>query len=238
MIRNESCFYSECFTFRYNDGIERELPASNTGIKRIALMEIPTNTPPFSTTGYKSINCQHGEFSSATSIAGSIDIGCMSGPFITPKKQPAFSNLSDLFSTPSLLEEEFDESIFEEIDAICEHQSAAKAEEDHLNFKVNMEGQQNDNNISNDHIATLPLTTNENVRAESAVDTRNCFGLKEEDLCTLGDKQSGNMPDEYSKYLQSLNDKQREAACSDISIPLMIVAGPGSGKVSYYHEFS
>lgn len=195
------------YPHEYDDGIERELPASNTGIKRIALMEIPTNTPPFSTTGYKSINCQHGDFSSARSVAGSIDIGCMSGPFITPIKQPAFSNLSDPFLTPSLLDEDFDESIFEEIDAIREHQSAAKAEEEEdLNVKVNME--------------------------ESAVDTRNYFGLKEEDLCTLGDKQSGNMPDEYSKYLQSLNDKQREAACSGISIPLMIVAGPGSGKTS------
>ncbi|KAA3454352.1 ATP-dependent DNA helicase SRS2-like protein isoform X1 [Gossypium australe] len=225
------------YPHEYNDGIERELPASDTGIKRIALMEIPTNTPPFSTTGYKSINCQHGDFSSARSVAGSIDIGCISGPFITPIKQPAFSNLSDPFLTPSLLDEDFDESIFEEIDAICEHQSAAKAEEEEedeedLNVKVNMEGQQNDNKNRNDHTATLLFTMNENVRAESAVDTRNYFGLKEEDLCTLGDKQSGNMPDEYSKYLQSLNDKQREAACSDISIPLMIVAGPGSGKTS------
>ncbi|PPD73182.1 hypothetical protein GOBAR_DD29887 [Gossypium barbadense] len=194
------------YPHEYNDGIERELPASNTGIKRIALMEMPTNTPRFSTTGYKSINRQHGDFSSARSVAGAIDIGCMSGPFMTPIKQPAFSNLSDPFLTPSLLDEDFDESIFEEIDAICEHQ--------------------------NDRTATLLFTMNENVRAESAVDTRNYFGLKEEDLCTLGDKQSGNMPDEYSRYLQSLNDKQREAACSDISIPLMIVAGPGSGKTS------
>ncbi|CAN6705458.1 unnamed protein product [Malus baccata var. baccata] len=41
-----------------------------------------------------------------------------------------------------------------------------------------------------------------------------------------------NMPDEYLKYLLSLNERQREAACSDISVPLMIVAGPGSGKTS------
>ncbi|KAK9913952.1 hypothetical protein M0R45_037751 [Rubus argutus] len=41
-----------------------------------------------------------------------------------------------------------------------------------------------------------------------------------------------SMPDEYSKYLQSLNDRQREAACSDIATPLMIAAGPGSGKTS------
>jgi hypothetical protein len=39
------------------------------------------------------------------------------------------------------------------------------------------------------------------------------------------------MPEEYSKYLESLNERQREAACTDVSTPLMIVAGPGSGKV-------
>jgi hypothetical protein len=39
------------------------------------------------------------------------------------------------------------------------------------------------------------------------------------------------MPEKYSEYIKSLNEKQREAACNDVSIPLMIVAGPGSGKV-------
>ena len=42
---------------------------------------------------------------------------------------------------------------------------------------------------------------------------------------------SGSLPEAYSKYMESLNEKQREAACSDISVPLMIIAGPGSGKV-------
>ncbi|XP_072983888.1 ATP-dependent DNA helicase SRS2-like protein At4g25120 [Typha latifolia] len=42
----------------------------------------------------------------------------------------------------------------------------------------------------------------------------------------------GSVPDKYCDYLSSLNDVQREAACSDISVPLMIVAGPGSGKTS------
>ncbi|XP_075111265.1 ATP-dependent DNA helicase SRS2-like protein At4g25120 [Nicotiana tabacum] len=41
-----------------------------------------------------------------------------------------------------------------------------------------------------------------------------------------------NMPEDYIKYVESLNDRQQEAACSDISIPLIIVAGPGSGKTS------
>ncbi|PKI54564.1 hypothetical protein CRG98_025078 [Punica granatum] len=40
------------------------------------------------------------------------------------------------------------------------------------------------------------------------------------------------MPKDYSKYLDSLNERQREAAFSDIATPLMIVAGPGSGKTS------
>lgn len=41
-----------------------------------------------------------------------------------------------------------------------------------------------------------------------------------------------SMPKKYYDYLQSLNEAQREAACSNISVPLMIVAGPGSGKTS------
>uniref|UniRef100_A0A0D9WZ01 DNA 3'-5' helicase n=1 Tax=Leersia perrieri TaxID=77586 RepID=A0A0D9WZ01_9ORYZ len=44
------------------------------------------------------------------------------------------------------------------------------------------------------------------------------------------EENEGCIPKKYYEYLQSLNDKQREAACSDVTIPLMIVAGPGSGK--------
>ncbi|XP_078148491.1 P-loop containing nucleoside triphosphate hydrolases superfamily protein [Carex rostrata] len=40
------------------------------------------------------------------------------------------------------------------------------------------------------------------------------------------------MPEKYKEYFKSLNDKQREAACNDVSVPLMIAAGPGSGKTS------
>jgi hypothetical protein len=38
-------------------------------------------------------------------------------------------------------------------------------------------------------------------------------------------------PKKYYEYLHSLNDRQKEAACNDVAVPLMIVAGPGSGKV-------
>ncbi|PIA28520.1 hypothetical protein AQUCO_04200124v1 [Aquilegia coerulea] len=43
---------------------------------------------------------------------------------------------------------------------------------------------------------------------------------------------TAGFPKAYSDYLQSLNGQQKEAACTDISTPLMIVAGPGSGKTS------
>ncbi|XP_040382180.1 ATP-dependent DNA helicase SRS2-like protein At4g25120 isoform X2 [Oryza brachyantha] len=46
------------------------------------------------------------------------------------------------------------------------------------------------------------------------------------------EETEGCVPKKYYEYLQSLNDRQREAACSDVTIPLMIVAGPGSGKTS------
>uniref|UniRef100_A0A0E0AJV9 DNA 3'-5' helicase n=1 Tax=Oryza glumipatula TaxID=40148 RepID=A0A0E0AJV9_9ORYZ len=46
------------------------------------------------------------------------------------------------------------------------------------------------------------------------------------------EENEGCVPKKYYEYLQSLNDRQREAACSDVTIPLMIVAGPGSGKTS------
>ncbi|CAN6211702.1 unnamed protein product [Urochloa humidicola] len=46
------------------------------------------------------------------------------------------------------------------------------------------------------------------------------------------EEDEGCAPKKYYEYLHSLNDRQREAACSDVAVPLMIVAGPGSGKTS------
>ncbi|KAL6862165.1 hypothetical protein ACP4OV_016814 [Aristida adscensionis] len=46
------------------------------------------------------------------------------------------------------------------------------------------------------------------------------------------EEDEGCAPRKYYEYLHSLNDRQREAACSDVAVPLMIVAGPGSGKTS------
>ncbi|XP_020577540.1 ATP-dependent DNA helicase SRS2-like protein At4g25120 isoform X2 [Phalaenopsis equestris] len=54
----------------------------------------------------------------------------------------------------------------------------------------------------------------------------------EESSSFIEDVRCDEMPKKYHDYFQSLNDAQREAACSNISVPLMIVAGPGSGKTS------
>jgi hypothetical protein len=59
----------------------------------------------------------------------------------------------------------------------------------------------------------------------AAKDQEKLQGIEHE----IQDKECA--PSKYYEYLHSLNDRQREAACSDVNVPLMIVAGPGSGKV-------
>ncbi|KAM3682876.1 hypothetical protein ACB098_12G104400 [Castanea mollissima] len=123
------------------------------------------------------------------------------------KQQECF-DLIDSVSMTSTLDDDFDESILEEIDALCEQKSAAKAEGQVLSCDIDP-GSHHDGNSDGGLSASLESVTG----YESTIET-------------------GNMPEEYSKYLQSLNDRQREAACNDVSVPLMIVAGPGSGKTS------
>ncbi|KAF3774642.1 ATP-dependent DNA helicase SRS2-like protein [Nymphaea thermarum] len=50
-----------------------------------------------------------------------------------------------------------------------------------------------------------------------------------EEPCFMAN-QNQSTDDSFSRYFQTLNDMQREAATSNITVPLMIVAGPGSGK--------
>ncbi|PQM39468.1 ATP-dependent DNA helicase SRS2-like protein [Prunus yedoensis var. nudiflora] len=99
-------------------------------------------------------------------------------------------------------EDDFDASILQEIDALIEQKPSVEIHHDDI--------ESCDGDAST--ASVLP------VNADNQTDSIN-HGLP-------------NMPDENLKYLLSLNERQREAACSDISIPLMIVAGPGSGKTS------
>ncbi|CAM8908704.1 unnamed protein product [Rhodiola kirilowii] len=125
--------------------------------------------------------------------------------FKPQEKQPLNSTCSSSASiTHCLLDDDLDESIFEEIDALCER---------------NMGGVTtrcvSDVNISNMEV----ISPGKKPQLDELPDI-------------LKEMEKRNMPKDYLHYLLSLNDRQQEAACSDISIPLMIVAGPGSGKTS------
>ncbi|WOL07152.1 ATP-dependent DNA helicase SRS2-like protein [Canna indica] len=112
----------------------------------------------------------------------------------------------DLVVSPvrCVLDEDLDEAFLHEVDAICEHRSTAKERP------------------SQDKAPERCAVTDVNEELSSGWQG----GLFE-------DAGDGTLQlQKYQDYLKSLNDAQREAACSNISMPLMIVAGPGSGKTS------
>ncbi|RXH94807.1 hypothetical protein DVH24_024491 [Malus domestica] len=183
-----------------------QTPAQLNRVQRTPLAELPMNTPPpISASRY---NLARGEYGSS-SCSGSLSISRIessvskSDSFITPIRQPHFPTSFSSFSAPGIIgDDDFDESILQEIDALIEQKPSVDIQRDDIGSCG-----------SDVSAASAPPLSSENQR-----DSVN-HGLP-------------NMPDEYSKYLLSLNERQREAACSDISVPLMIVAGPGSGKTS------
>ncbi|PSS33225.1 ATP-dependent DNA helicase SRS2-like protein [Actinidia chinensis var. chinensis] len=151
--------------------------------------------------------------------------------FIAPVRQLHFSALSKSSSVSSVLDEDFDESILQEIDAVCEQKAVVKSDREDCSDNFLMEIQSLEAN-SMEHKTNLSSVFPDLLKAEgtsSSSKDQECGvrGLRNSEAA-----QNVNMPEEYVKYMDSLNDRQREAACSDISIPLMIVAGPGSGKTS------
>ncbi|XP_031095692.1 ATP-dependent DNA helicase SRS2-like protein At4g25120 isoform X1 [Ipomoea triloba] len=186
---------------------------------------------------------------------------------ITPVRQPCFSNLSGPYLLSSMLGDDFDESILEDIDALCEHKSAESAKrekpcnnqeenqhahksigKDNLGAKVNA-----DESTMVERILTLadqvseakcligsdtdkeslnPGGSGQNLELECVLTSSRDQECKEEEPKSSEAMYIRSMPEEYAKYIRALNDKQQEAACTDISVPLIIVAGPGSGKTS------
>ncbi|XP_052176378.1 ATP-dependent DNA helicase SRS2-like protein At4g25120 isoform X2 [Diospyros lotus] len=147
-----------------------------------------------------------------------------SNSFITPVRSFKSSSLSSAFG------DDFDDFIFEEIDALCEQKAIVKTklegcsgsfrtdilsiEENSLKCEINLS-------------SVFPELSKSDGDLNSSDNQEKVGGLK-----TCEDAENGSMSKEYVKYMVSLNDQQREAACSDTSVPLMIVAGPGSGKTS------
>ncbi|KAK3183347.1 hypothetical protein Dsin_030633 [Dipteronia sinensis] len=222
------------------DAFEIESPGQVTSIKRVALREIQMNTPPSYSLngGHSSILCMSvhkteliNDVKNAPANDALMNSEYLCDPFITPLKQQASSNSSESFLMPSLLDDDFDESILQEIDAICER-SASKAEIECQNSSSYEENQHNNNSSNDFKSGSEAVTANENLRMDVPLEPGDHMKSIGGEMDTSQILESGSMPDEYLKYLQSLNDRQREAACCDVSTPSMIVAGPGSGKVT------
>ncbi|KAJ8772422.1 hypothetical protein K2173_027599 [Erythroxylum novogranatense] len=201
------------------------ISAQISGVKRAPLAEIQLNTPPpLSRNGeISSITC-YGEISTFRSgsisedsenrtITAPPESDFLSDSCVTPLRKPVTSGSKDGFSTRNLLDDDFDESALTEIDAICEQKSSDKEEMQSLRS-----------------LGSIELS--ESRTSSGALESWDKLVTEARNESTSQTLEFGNMPEEYMKYLQSLNERQREAARSDISIPLMIIAGPGSGKTS------
>ncbi|XP_054786737.1 ATP-dependent DNA helicase SRS2-like protein At4g25120 isoform X2 [Prosopis cineraria] len=150
--------------------------------------------------------------------------------FETPRTESDNSKPLDYFSVTGLLDDDFDEAILEQIDNLCQQKSAAKSMGREPDGRFQEEGR-NESDITDVNLCSGSITAIERVRSGDLLKHVVDFDPKEH-TDSRNSTQNCNMPEEYSKYLQSLNDRQREAACTDISTPLIIVAGPGSGKTS------
>ncbi|KAG6426773.1 hypothetical protein SASPL_111007 [Salvia splendens] len=201
-----------------------------------------------SSNAYSSKTSLNGEGVDVQKVGHSLKDGSIYSPCSTPLRQPdrsyecnsssesyfirapALPDKDISISTSHLLDDDFDESFFEQIDALCEQKLSDNPEKDSA-----MEKPEADFVIKGckDDISTTDVNvTSEILKSEEISSSAGgqSSGVKESDKSAS--KLTNNMPEEYMKYIQSLNDRQQEAACSDISIPLVIVAGPGSGKTS------
>lgn len=146
----------------------------------------------------------------------------------SPVRQEGYSSLSESFD---ILDEEFYESILQEIDALCENKPKVISSTDNMVGNVQTKSQSTEINGGDCKTIAGPIHLVESLETEKLLDCADVQDCVEDGSAISETSITGCMPKAYAKYIQSLNDKQREAACSDISIPLVIVAGPGSGKV-------
>lgn len=225
------------YAFRVNGG-KIDAPAWVSVTKRVPLAELPLNVEsPFSN---KESNVKGYDQSPSDVTNGSLSGRTVVTPifpaeslhpsdFETPRKETECSKPLDYFATTGLLDDDFDDFILEQIDDLCKQKSSGKPVEHET--ENNFQGDMDQNDVIGDvNQRSGFITAIEGVRSDDLLDCVVDFDPKYCNDCQKS-IQHDIMPEEYLKYLQSLNDRQREAACTDISIPLMIVAGPGSGKV-------
>ncbi|KHN01011.1 ATP-dependent DNA helicase pcrA [Glycine soja] len=209
--------------------------ASVSVAKRVPLAEVPLNRlNAIGSVHGPSPDAIHSSFSARTvsvPAVGSADENLCRSLFETPRREPEGSKPKqlDCFSTTGLLDDDFDDSFLEQIDILCEQKSAEqqadRSSDEKLSSKSNVVG---DVNLSSES-----GTVSEGIGNGHLLSSGIELDSREEEVdSSWRDLLNSTMPEEYLKYLKSLNDRQREAACTDISTPLMIVAGPGSGKTS------
>ncbi|CAH9139656.1 unnamed protein product [Cuscuta epithymum] len=204
----------------------------------------------------------------ASSLHGKVDVlvehTAELDSHFTPVRQPCFSDVNGVYPSSSVLDDAFDESFLEEIDALCEQKLAENAkretigaEEEESRYTFRRSGKDKsgvkvnlDEKVMTESIPTSTDKVSEAKDSDSGGSDRSnpdglCQNLEHEGVLILEsdqeckqepkspvDSYTRSMPDDYAKYIRALNDKQRDAACTDISVPLIIVAGPGSGKTS------
>ncbi|XP_059300266.1 ATP-dependent DNA helicase SRS2-like protein At4g25120 [Lycium ferocissimum] len=247
-----------------------ELDSSINGRNKYETQFQTVETFKLSSNRSESVEAKLSENSGSVQVESKVELDA----YKTPVRQPGFSGLGESSFSSTVLDDDFDEHILDEIDALCEQNSKGKPEmkrfnsvpienhyinnldkEDKLNPVISSDSSghecilisrgtqeseversksskpDNSNLASSDETFKLECILNstgnqecevEEPRSSKATDTGS--KLEATDI--------RNMPEDYIKYVESLNDRQQEAACSDISIPLIIVAGPGSGKTS------
>ncbi|CDY11056.1 BnaA03g47150D [Brassica napus] len=224
------------FPKRSKESMGTESISHRSSFKRTPLMELSANTPPHKRLkpGFESshvgMSIPAPDFSLDKEV--SADDRVSSDPFVTPLKDESERvalSYGGGCSTSSLLDDDIDDSILEEIDAICEQSSARKIA---------------CQTPSTTSMTQTPSKDNKSSDLEGGLDSRGVKMFKPDSESEVKLEFNGetavaadpalitSMPEECSKYMQSLNDRQRDAACSDISTPLMVIAGPGSGKTS------
>ncbi|PIA50372.1 hypothetical protein AQUCO_01300842v1 [Aquilegia coerulea] len=158
--------------------------------------------------------------------------GFLPNSFVTPLRQSECTNLSGAFSLAADLDDEFDESVLQEIDALCEERSAKKSEQKDATRNDPSGGSRCNENDGVDTTSVEFVNANNVSENGGTLQVRDRLGGPAEGSGNVEVMSIAGFPKAYSDYLQSLNDQQKKAACTDISTPLMIVAGPGSGKTS------
>ncbi|XP_029128590.1 ATP-dependent DNA helicase SRS2-like protein At4g25120 isoform X2 [Cajanus cajan] len=196
--------------------------------KRVPLAEVSQNR----------LSAIHSSFNARTvslSAIGSADENLCRSLFENPRREPEGSEPKQL-DYFTILDDDFDESVLEQIDILVEQKSAELAAEQQLGCSCSEKVSSESNVVCDVNLRSRFSTVSEGIGNGYLFSSGVELDTKEEEVDTswqgLQSSENSTMPEEYSKYLQSLNDRQREAACTDISTPLMIVAGPGSGKTS------